>query len=131
MTWKGSMKCSHQRYYCLSILSYREIFQAIETNCKTKIAYGEYSDVEQPGIPPKNSLESFFLAETLKYLYLLYDNDSEIDILNEVRELFFTNEQQVKIVANQNLTLLLQLVLNISMFSIRRLIHFEYLKITK
>lgn len=30
-------------------------------------------------------MESFFLAETMKYLYLLFDPDSEIDILNKVR----------------------------------------------
>jgi hypothetical protein len=30
-------------------------------------------------------MESFFLAETLKYLHLLFDPDSEIDILNKVR----------------------------------------------
>jgi hypothetical protein len=33
-------------------------------------------------------MESFFLAETLKYLHLLFDPDSEIDILNKVRVKF-------------------------------------------
>ena len=33
-------------------------------------------------------MESFFMAETLKYLYLLFDPDSEIDILNKVSTIF-------------------------------------------
>jgi hypothetical protein len=33
---------------------------------------------------PANDMESFFLAETLKYLFLLFDTESGIDILNEV-----------------------------------------------
>ncbi len=34
-------------------------------------------------------MESFFMAETVKYLYLLFDPDSEIDILNKVWEFIF------------------------------------------
>ena len=37
---------------------------------------------------PKNELESYFFAETLKYLYLLYDPDTEIDILKKVCLIF-------------------------------------------
>ena len=72
-------------FVTLLLISNREIFQSIEKFCKTHIAYGEYTDVNHPNAQPKNSMESFFLAETLKYLYLLYDDDSEIDILNKVR----------------------------------------------
>lgn len=50
------------------------------------MGYAEYPDVRQVGMQPKDNMESFFLAETLKYLYLLYDDDSEIDILNKVRQ---------------------------------------------
>ena len=39
--------------------------------------------MDKPG-PVEDRMESFFLAETLKYLYLLFDPDSEIDILNKV-----------------------------------------------
>jgi len=60
-----------------------EVFQAIERYCKTKYAYGGLDDVNNPGNGPNNKMESFFLAETLKYLYLLYDPDTEIDILNK------------------------------------------------
>ena len=34
-------------------------------------------------------MESFFLAETLKYLYLLQDDATEIDLLNTVRITLF------------------------------------------
>ena len=62
-----------------------EIFQSIERYCKTKIAYGHYPDVQVKDLDPDDRMESFFLGETLKYLYLLMDPDSEIDILNKVR----------------------------------------------
>ena len=32
-------------------------------------------------------MDSFFLAETLKYLFLIQDPDSTLDVLNEVRKL--------------------------------------------
>ncbi len=54
---------------------YREwgwtIFVAIETNCKLPFGHGSYKDVTLPGKPPENKQESFFFAETLKYLYML------------------------------------------------------------
>ena len=58
-----------------------EIYQAIETYCKTDVAYGALEDVTDPNKPPTDSMESFFFAETLKYLYLLFDPDSPVDIL--------------------------------------------------
>jgi len=60
-----------------------EVFQAIERYCKTEVAFGSYPDVTDTKLLPKNELESFFFAETLKYLYLLYDPDTEIDILKK------------------------------------------------
>jgi Glycosyl hydrolase family 47 len=58
-----------------------EIFQAIEKYCKTKYAYGALSNVQDTNGQPRDKMESFFLAETLKYLYLLQDPDTEVDIL--------------------------------------------------
>lgn len=49
-----------------------EIFQAIERNCKTKYGYGEYPDVLSVNALPDDRMESFFPAETIKYLYLLF-----------------------------------------------------------
>ena len=60
-----------------------EIFQAIEKYCRTEYAYGELSNVHVPSNHPNDKMESFFLAETLKYLYLLQDPDTEIDILEK------------------------------------------------
>ena len=60
-----------------------EIFQAIEKYCKTRFAYGALSNVQDTHGKPRDKMESFFLAETLKYLYLLQDPDTEIDILHK------------------------------------------------
>lgn len=60
-----------------------ECFSAIERYCKTDFAYGGLRDVENINVRPDNKMESFFLAETLKYLFLLQDPDSEIDLLNK------------------------------------------------
>lgn len=79
-----------EAFYYLSVLTgdpiYREwgweVFQSIEKYCKTKYGYGSLKNVNQPG-SVDDRMESFFLAETMKYLYLLFDPDSEIDILNK------------------------------------------------
>jgi len=60
-----------------------EVFQAIERYCKTEAGYGQLKDVRKPHRGPENSMESFFLAETLKYLYLLFDPDTPIDLLHK------------------------------------------------
>lgn len=62
---------------------YREwgwkIFQAIERHAR--VASGGYSSVQNVlAVPPgfRNKMESFFCAETLKYLYLLFDDDPHL-----------------------------------------------------
>jgi len=60
-----------------------ECFQAIEKYCKTEFGYGELSNVQDTTGQPRNKMESFFLAESLKYLYLLQDPDTEIDVLHK------------------------------------------------
>jgi Glycosyl hydrolase family 47 len=60
-----------------------EVFQSIEKYCKTAIAYGALSNVQDTEQQPRDKMESFFLAETIKYLYLLQDPDTEIDVLNK------------------------------------------------
>ncbi|RGB24792.1 Glycoside Hydrolase Family 47 protein [Rhizophagus diaphanus] len=49
-----------------------DIWQSLEKWCKTPAGYSGLHDVNS--IPPakNNGMESFFLAETLKYLYLLF-----------------------------------------------------------
>jgi hypothetical protein len=47
------------------------MFDALERHCRTPIAYGGLRDVTNPRERPEDRMESFFLAETLKYHYLL------------------------------------------------------------
>jgi mannosyl-oligosaccharide alpha-1,2-mannosidase len=60
-----------------------EVFQAIEKYCKTPYGYGALNNVADVNGKPRDSMESFFLAETLKYLYLLQDPDTEVDVLHK------------------------------------------------
>ena len=62
---------------------YREwgwkIFQAFETNMRVEGGYASVSNVNRNPPPHVDKMESFFLAETLKYLFLLFgDNNSVI-----------------------------------------------------
>jgi len=62
-----------------------DIFQAIEKHCK--VPTGGYVgvndvDAEHPG--QINNMETFFLAETLKYLYLLFADSSVLDLKDVV-----------------------------------------------
>jgi hypothetical protein len=62
-----------------------EIWQAIDRTCKTDTAYGAIRDVtKHNGGGIDDRMESFFLAETLKYLYLAQDPDTEIDLMKFV-----------------------------------------------
>jgi hypothetical protein len=62
-----------------------EVFQAIERYCKAQGGYGSLKDVSNTVAEPQNKMESFFLAETIKYLYLLFDPDTQVDVLHKVR----------------------------------------------
>jgi mannosyl-oligosaccharide alpha-1,2-mannosidase len=53
-----------------------EIFVAIEKNCRRKLGYGGMKDTTSVSGASLNKQESFFLAETLKYLYLLFSDES-------------------------------------------------------
>jgi len=72
-----------------------EVFQSIEKYCKVQYGYGSLKNVDNPNMTPDDRMESFFLAETMKYLYLLFDPDSEIDILN--KHVFNTEAHPFKI----------------------------------
>merc|ERR1712007_370629 len=49
-----------------------EIFDAIESLTRTTFGYSAVRDVRHPRPAHKNEMETFFLAETLKYLYLTF-----------------------------------------------------------
>jgi hypothetical protein len=59
-----------------------KIFKAIEAHCRVDCCYSGVKDVSRP--PDKlvlnNSMQSFFLAETLKYLYLLFADEDVIPL---------------------------------------------------
>ena len=56
-----------------------EIWQNIDRHCKVAGGYAALMDVRQPD-RKEDKMESFFLAETLKYLYLLFSPNSLIPI---------------------------------------------------
>jgi len=49
-----------------------EIFVAIDKYCKVRFGYSAIRDVRQRRPSPSDSMESFWLAETLKYLFLTF-----------------------------------------------------------
>ena len=63
---------------------YREwgwkMFQSIERYCKLPYGYGHFPDVNNPGRQADDRQESFFLAETLKYHYMLQSPDHPISL---------------------------------------------------
>jgi mannosidase alpha-like ER degradation enhancer 2 len=65
---------------------YREMgktfFDSLVKYCRTDVAYAALSDVKKK--TKKDEMESFFFAETLKYLYLLYAPQDTVDLKNVV-----------------------------------------------
>src|SRR6185295_1369399 len=56
----------------------RTFFESLIKYCRTDAGYASLSSVQHK--TKKDSMESFFLAETLKYLYLLFADDSALDL---------------------------------------------------
>ncbi len=60
-----------------------QIFQAFEKHAKLEPSgYASLSDVHHPK-SYRDRMESFFLSETLKYLFLLFGEDDSVISLNE------------------------------------------------
>jgi ER degradation enhancer, mannosidase alpha-like 2 len=57
-------------------------FDSLVKYCRTDVAYAALSDVEKK--TKKDEMESFFLAETLKYLYLLFSPPEKLDLKTHV-----------------------------------------------
>src|SRR6516165_9770143 len=57
-------------------------FNSIENYCRTDVAYAALADVEKKA--KADRMESFFLAETLKYLYLLFAPPGTVDLTKVV-----------------------------------------------
>lgn len=56
-----------------------EILQAFERHSRVESGgYTTLTNVNTPHPPQSNKMESFFLAETLKYLFLLFTDDADV-----------------------------------------------------
>jgi mannosyl-oligosaccharide alpha-1,2-mannosidase len=56
--------------------------QNIEKHCRVENGYSGFNDIRSSSL--NDNQESFFLAETLKYLYLLFTDDTVIPLENYV-----------------------------------------------
>ena len=63
-----------QRYRAMG----RTFYDSLIKYCRTDVAYAALSDVEKK--TKKDEMESFFFAETLKYLYLLFAQPDTVDL---------------------------------------------------
>lgn len=61
-----------------------KIFESIENYCRTDVAYATLKDVNDPNNGFNNEMDSTFISKTLKYLYLLQDPYTEIDVLKHM-----------------------------------------------
>lgn len=52
-----------------------KIFQAFEKHARVENGYSSLNNVRVENAYPRDMMESFFLSETLKYLYLLFSDD--------------------------------------------------------
>ncbi|KAF8336420.1 glycoside hydrolase [Cantharellus anzutake] len=57
-----------------------EIFQSINLRAKTKVGYGSVAGVNSRRPAIQDSMPSYFMAETLKYLYLLFSSENHIPL---------------------------------------------------
>jgi hypothetical protein len=56
----------------------RTFFDSLTKYCRTDVGYAALSSVEKK--TKKDEMESFFFAETLKYLYLLFAPPETLDL---------------------------------------------------
>ena len=56
------------------------MFQAIEKHTRTEFANAMINDVTVSGTDKQNKMESFWLAETLKYFYLIFSEPSVVSL---------------------------------------------------
>ncbi len=65
----------------LAALYHHILIQGIEKYTRVSGGYTTIGNVRNPlDLRPKDMMESFFLGETLKYLYLLFADRHEIDL---------------------------------------------------
>ncbi|MGH9794746.1 MAG: glycoside hydrolase family 47 protein [Candidatus Acidiferrales bacterium] len=80
------MESAYYLYYFTRDPLYREMgvtfFEALVKHCRTDAGYAALRNVETK--EKRDNMESFFLAETLKYLYLLFSPREAIDLKTTV-----------------------------------------------
>jgi ER degradation enhancer, mannosidase alpha-like 2 len=80
------IESAYYLYYFTRDPRYRQMgmtyFQAIVTECRTPSAFAALASVETRR--QRDDMESYFFAETLKYLYLLLGNTDRIDLSKTV-----------------------------------------------
>ena len=77
-----------------------EIWQAIDKHCRKPVGYGALQNVNNANSGTDDRMESFFFAETLKYLYLVQDPDNIIDLTKYV---FNTEAHPMKILPDSHI----------------------------
>ncbi|KYK58334.1 glycoside hydrolase family 47 [Drechmeria coniospora] len=56
------------------------MWQAIVRETETELAFASIDDVMTPSGPKADTMETFWLAETTKYFYLIFDDESTINL---------------------------------------------------
>jgi len=75
------------------------IFESIEKHCRTEVAYSGIKDVTEIPAKPDNQMQSYVMAETFKYLYLMFDEyAAKLLPLNEF--VFNTEAHPIRIIGN-------------------------------
>lgn len=64
------------------------VFEAMTVNCKSNHGYGELKDVNHPELGINDIQDSYLLAETFKYAYLLFSDSNTVSL----DEYVFTTE---------------------------------------
>ncbi|KAK8791803.1 hypothetical protein WA158_005180 [Blastocystis sp. Blastoise] len=61
-----------------------EMWTAVEKRTKTRFGHGHLTDVRNVNAAPDDHEESFWFGETLKYYYLLFNDDNLVDLNKKV-----------------------------------------------
>ena len=56
------------------------MFEAIRKHTRTEFGHSSIDDVTSAGPEKTNGMESFWLAETLKYFYLLFEDEDVLSL---------------------------------------------------
>jgi len=86
--WKGTRR---QKYRDQG----RAIFQALKKHCRCPTAYSGLVDVRQNSPQWNDSMQSFLLSETFKYLYMLFSSEKDTKLQKMIDNSVFTTEGHI------------------------------------